>query len=1327
NDIVVSELDSDETVTVTLTLSDADAGSLSTATSNAVTSTFVGGVWTADGLVDDVNTLLAGVTFTPTADYDQNFTIATSVTDGEATAVTSTKSVSVTAVNDAPTATNMSGAESFTEDDGAFSLTDIVVSEVDSDETVTVTLTLSDSNAGTLSTATSNAVTSTFVAGVWTADGLVADVNTLLASVTFTATADYDLDFTIATSLTDGGSAAVTGTKSVTVTAVNDAPTATNMSAGETFSEDDAAFSLTDIVVSEVDTAETVTVTLTLSDSDAGTLSTATSNAVTSTFVAGVWTADGLVADVNTLLAGVTFTPTADYEDDFTIATSVTDGEAAAVTGTKIVSVSKVNDAPTAVNMSGAESFNEDDGAFSLTDIVVTDVDADDTVTVTLTLSDADAGTLSTATANAVTSTFVAGVWTADGLVDDINTLLAGVTFTPAADYDQNFTIATSVTDGDTPAVTSTKSVTVTPVNDAPTATNMSVAESFTEDDAVFSLTDIVVSDVDTGETVVVTLSLSDSDAGTLSTATANAVTSTFVDGVWTADGLVQDVNTLLAGVTFTPAADYDQDFTIATNVTDGEATAVTGSKVVSVTAVNDAPTASNLNAAESFTEDDGSFNLTAITIADVDSVDEMVVTLTLSDADAGTIATDTSNAVTSTFEDGVWQAEGLMADINTLLGKLIFTPAYNYDQDFTIATSVADGEAATITGTKSVTVTAVNDAPTATNLSADDSYTEDDAAFSFTEIVISDVDSDETVVFTVTLSDVEAGSLATSTSNAVTSTFENGVWRAEGLVDDVNTLLTRMRFTPTPDYDQDFYISTSLTDGEADEITGIKSITATQLNDAPTVTDFNWGERFTEDGDAFNLMAITVTDKDTGEKITATLTLSDADAGTLSTATSNLVSSSFANGVWSAYGLVDDVNTLLAEITFTPAADYDLNFTIATYIADGEADPLRGTKIVTVTVVNDAPTATGLDAEEIFSNSGDAFNLTDIVVTDVDSDETVVVTLTLSDIEAGTLTTATSNAVTSTFENGVWRVEGGLDDVNALLAQVTFTRSDDYDLDFSLATLVTDGYQAVSGSKSFAFSFIAEQSQNISITPDDIMLSEQNRSQDNVVLQKPATMEQRENQPDTVIEAKLEAEPKAEPTQIVETEATALAEAIARGDLPNNLISVSGFTPEASHIFEFNYIHPLTDFNVVRTEMIEESSRLTDTYFIPINHGVSANGGQSGDITLTLPQLVSNSLDNISSGVEGLLWLSDIDDNLSETLLGATILNSGVDDSQAKQIIGDDEEKAVATHYGVIQNGAQSDGNVGLTGMLQGDADGSYGFFAKSSTLQNIAKESQL
>ncbi len=80
------------------------------------------------------------------------------------------------------------------------------------------------------------------------------------------------------------------------------------------------------------------------------------------------------MADVNTLLAGLTFSPAADYNSDFTIATSVDDGVAPAVTGVKTMTAIAVNDAPVLVN--NTLTINEG-GSVTLsgTEMSATDVD----------------------------------------------------------------------------------------------------------------------------------------------------------------------------------------------------------------------------------------------------------------------------------------------------------------------------------------------------------------------------------------------------------------------------------------------------------------------------------------------------------------------------------------------------------------------------------------------------------------------------------------------------------------------------------------------------------------------------------------------------------------------------------------------------------------------------------------------------------------------------------------------------------------------------------------------------------------------------------------
>ena len=147
------------------------------------------------------------------------------------------------------------------------------------------------------------------------------------------------------------------------------------------------------------------------------------------------------------------------------------------------------------------------------------------------------------------------------------------------------------LTDGIADPVIGRVEVMFSPVNDAPTATNLSTVESYTED-TVRNLTDIIVTDIDSAN-VTATLTLSNTAAGSLNTATSGAVTSTYSagTGIWTATGATANVNVLLAGVAFTPANNFNSNFTIAASVSDGVAAAVTGSKSFTGTAANDDPT----------------------------------------------------------------------------------------------------------------------------------------------------------------------------------------------------------------------------------------------------------------------------------------------------------------------------------------------------------------------------------------------------------------------------------------------------------------------------------------------------------------------------------------------------------------------------------------------------------------------------------------------------------------------------------------------------------------------------------------------------------------
>jgi Ca2+-binding RTX toxin-like protein len=254
----------------------------------------------------------------------------------------------------------------------------------------------------------------------------------------------------------------------------------------------------------------------------------------------------------------------------------------------------------------------------------------------------------------------------------------------------------------------SATTVTVQSVNDVAAATNLTLTASYTEDPgSAVALDNIVVTDPDTGETITATLTLSDPAAGTLSTGTFGAATSTFAAGVWTVTGSVANVNAALAAVAFTPAANWDQDVTIATRIRDAANTGpADGVITLDVTPVADVPTVT-APPALSTTED----TPRTLTAADFNFAD--------GDGDALASVTITSLPAAGTLTlDGAAVAAGapiLKADIDA--GRLVFTPAANASGTgyATFAYTVSDGTLSSAPATATIDVAAVNDAPSAT------------------------------------------------------------------------------------------------------------------------------------------------------------------------------------------------------------------------------------------------------------------------------------------------------------------------------------------------------------------------------------------------------------------------------------------------------------------------------------------------------------------------------------------------------------------------------------------------------------------------------------
>jgi Ca2+-binding RTX toxin-like protein len=259
--------------------------------------------------------------------------------------------------------------------------------------------------------------------------------------------------------------------------------------------------------------------------------------------------------------------------------------------------------------------------------------------------------------------------------------------------------------------------------------------------------------------------------------------------------------------------ADYGLTHSLTATDNDG--------RIFEIDLMNDAPTATNLSSAEIYTED-MPLNLADIVIADPDS-SVVTATLSLSNAAAGALSTATVGAVTSTYNGGVWTASGSPAEVNQLLGDVTFTPTLNFNSSFTVGTSVVDGSGAMVTGSKTFTGTAVNDAPVFTSA----------ASYSVAE--------NTTAVGTVSASDPDAG-------DGRSFSIVSGVGDAAKFT--INTVTGALAFVSAPNFEAPgsaaatnaYAVQVKVTDTAGLFATQSLAVMVTNVNEAPSITSNGGG-----------------------------------------------------------------------------------------------------------------------------------------------------------------------------------------------------------------------------------------------------------------------------------------------------------------------------------------------------------------------------------------------------------------------------------------------------------------------------------------------------
>ncbi|EMK5586884.1 tandem-95 repeat protein [Vibrio parahaemolyticus] len=434
-------------------------------------------------------------------------------------------------------------------------------------------------------------------------------------------------------------------------------------------------------------------------------------------------------------------------------------------------------------------------------------------------------------------------------------------TFTPQIDDDTEVSFTFDIIDDEDLVVSGSANLDILPINDAPNAKN-----------------DVITTEEDTAVTIDVLVNDSDVEGDVLSIQSAS---------VPSEQGSVDIVDGKLV---FTPAENFNGEATITYIVTDGDLT--DEAKVtVTVTPVNDSPVA--VDDTTSIQED------TAVTI------------------DVLTNDTDVDGDKLSIESASVPKEQGTVEVVD---GKLVFTPAENFNGDAEITYTVTDGEL-TDEAKVTVTVNPVNDAPTI-KVEAVESITEDAV-------------STDTVVATLTVRDTDTPEeqLTVSLENNSNGYFVlvgNEVKLTQVGVDAVNNDELNLK---------DLTISASVSDGVNPTASDSDSLVVNRVNDAPTVENAIADQVLSEDFDAYTI--------DLNE------VFKDSDSAlNFSVSGNDNIQISIVNGV----------------ATITPTADWNGKETIAFTAKDPSGESISQTVNFTVapvadivadkaTVVEDTPT----------------------------------------------------------------------------------------------------------------------------------------------------------------------------------------------------------------------------------------------------------------------------------------------------------------------------------------------------------------------------------